>query len=263
MMIRRTLAIVAIAVTLWAPVAQAQSVTGTIVRVVDGDTVDVRVDGKVERIRIIGLDTPETVDPRKAVQCFGREASAHGKELLPIGTPVTLEADPSQDARDRYGRMLAFIIVETEPGTTINYTREMIAGGYGHHYVYRRPSLYADAFALAQDDAQVGGFGLWGADTCAGQAYPKRDLEDDAMAPASVALVPVEDDATLADGFDARTFIGKGNAFNCPAFASQAQAQAQAVLRADPRDPNRLDPDRDGVACESIRAPRDTTPVKR
>ena len=160
MMIRRTLAIVAVAVTLWAPVAQAQSVTGTIVRVVDGDTVDVRVDGKVERIRIIGLDTPETVDPRKAVQCFGREASAHAKELLPIGTPVTLEADPSQDARDRYGRMLAFIIVETEPGTTINYTREMIAGGYGHHYVYRHPSLYADAFALAQDDAQAGGFGL-------------------------------------------------------------------------------------------------------
>ena len=261
MMIRRTFAIVAVAVTLWAPVAQAQSVTGTIVRVVDGDTVDVRVDGKVERIRIIGLDTPETVDPRKAVQCFGREASAHGKELLPIGTPVTLEADPTQDARDRYGRMLAFIIVETEPGTTINYTREMIAGGYGHHYVYRHPSLYADAFALAQDDAQAGGFGLWGAETCAGQAYPKRDLEDDATAPASVALVPVEDDATLADGFDARTFIGKGDAFNCPAFASQAQAQA--VLRADPRDPNRLDPDRDGIACESNRAPRDTTPVKR
>jgi len=71
--------------------------------------------------------------------------------------------------------------------------------------------------------------------------------------------MPVEDDATLADGFDARTFIGKRNAFNCPAFASQAQA----VLRADPRDPNRLDPDRDGIACKSLRAPKDTTPVKR
>ena len=73
------------------------------------------------------------------------------------------------------------------------------------------------------------------------------------------ALVPVEDDATLADGFDARTFIGKGDAFNSPAFASQAQA----VLRADPRDHNRLDLDRDGIACESLKAPRDTTPVKR
>jgi len=261
MMIRRTLAIVAVAVAMWAPGAQAQSVTGTIVRVVDGDSVDVRVDGKVERIRVIGLDTPETVDPRKAVQCFGREASAHAKELLPLGTVVTLESDPTQDTRDRYGRMLAFILFEAEPGITANFTESMIAGGYGHHYVYRRPSVYADIFREAETVARTGGLGLWSADTCAGQAYPKRDLEDDGAEPASVALVPLEDDTTLAKGFDPRAFIGKGNAFNCPAFASQAQAQA--VLRADPRDPNKLDPDRDGIACESNRAPKDTTPVKR
>ena len=134
MIVRRILAILTVIVTLWAPVAHAQSVTGTVTRVVDGDTVDVRVDGKVERIRIIGLDTPETVDPRKAVQCFGREASAHAKELLPLGTPVTLEADPTQDSRDKYGRMLAFILFETDPGTIANFTEVMIAGGV-------RPSL--------------------------------------------------------------------------------------------------------------------------
>ncbi len=69
MMLRRTIAMLAVAVadSLWAPVTHADSVAGTIVRVVDGDTVDVRVSGKVERIRIIGLDTPETVDPRKPV----------------------------------------------------------------------------------------------------------------------------------------------------------------------------------------------------
>ena len=261
MIIRRILAILTVAVTIWAPVAQAQSVTGTVTRVVDGDTVDVRVDAKVERIRIIGLDTPETVDPRKAVQCFGREASAHAKELLPLGTVVTLESDPTQDRRDKYGRMLAFILFETGPGITANFTEAMIAGGYGHHYVYRRPSIYADAFTVAQDHAQSWGLGLWGAETCAGQTYPKRDLEDDGAAPASVALVPVEDDSTPTGGFEPRAFIGKGNAFNCNAFATQAQAQA--VLRADPRDPNKLDPDRDGVACESNRAPKDTSPVKR
>ena len=261
MIVRRILAILTVIVTLWAPVAHAQSVTGTITRVVDGDTVDVRVDGKVERIRIIGLDTPETVDPRKAVQCFGREASAHAKELLPLGTPVTLEADPTQDSRDKYGRMLAFILFETDPGTIANFTEVMIAGGYGHHYVYRRPSIYADAFREAETVARTNGLGLWGAETCAGQAYPKHDLEDDGDVPASVALVPVEDDPTLTGGFDPRAFIGKGNAFNCNAFSSQAQAQT--VLRADPRDPNKLDPDRDGIACESNRAPRNTTPVKR
>ena len=321
MMIRRSLAMLATLVSLWAPVAQAQSVTGTVTRVVDGDTVDVRVDAKVERIRIIGLDTPETVDPRKAVQCFGREASAHAKELLPLGTVVILETDPTQDRRDRYGRMLAFILFETEPGITANFTEVMIAGGYGHHYIYRRPSIYADAFAMAQGSAQSLGLGLWGAETCAGQAYPKRDLEDDGDVPASVSLVPVTDDAqsgmeaipggTMQDdapppapdtapvpgrkqspltviatpteravrsavptptaratpvggsteSFDPSGFIGKGDAYNCNAFSSQAQAQA--VLRADPRDPNKLDPDRDGVACESNRAPKDTSPVKR
>ena len=259
MIIRFTVAILAALYFLGAPVAQAQSVTGTVTRVVDGDTVDVRVDAKVERIRIIGLDTPETVDPRKAVQCFGREASAHAKELLPLGTVVILEGDPTQDSRDKYGRMLAFILFEPEPGITANFTEAMIAGGYGHHYVYRRPSIYADAFRGAEIVARANGLGLWGAETCAGQSYPKHDLEDDGAVPASVALVPVED--APIDGFDARTFIGKGNAYNCNAFSSQAQAQA--VLRADPRDPNKLDPDRDGIGCESNRASRDTTPVKR
>ena len=61
--------------------------------------------------------------------------------------------------------------------------------------------------------------------------------------------------------FEPSGFIGKGDAYNCNAFSSQAQAQA--VLRADPRDPNKLDPDRDGVTCESNRAPKDTSPVKR
>ena len=255
------LAVLSLAFTLWSPVAHAQSVTGTVTRVIDGDTVDIRVNGKVERIRIIGLDTPETVDPRKAVQCFGREASAHAKELLPLGTVVALESDPTQDSRDKYGRMLAFILFEPEPGLTANFTEVMIAGGYGHHYVYRRPSIYAEAFREAETVARANGLGLWGAETCAGQSYPKHDLEDDGAVPASVALVPVEDEPTPADGFDPRAFIGKGNAFNCNAFSSQAQAQA--VLRADPRDPNKLDPDRDGVACESNRAPKDTSPVKR
>jgi hypothetical protein len=62
-------------------------------------------------------------------------------------------------------------------------------------------------------------------------------------------------------GFDPSAYVGQGDAFNCPAFASQAEAQA--VLRADPSDPNGLDTDRDGIACESNRAPRDLVPVPR
>jgi endonuclease YncB( thermonuclease family) len=78
----------------------------TVLKVVDGDTIHVSVDGKKLKIRMIGLDTPETVDPRKPVQCFGREASAQAKTLLG-GQQVYLETDPSQDTIDKYGRTLA------------------------------------------------------------------------------------------------------------------------------------------------------------
>ena len=75
----------------------------TVVRVVDGDTIDVTVDGTEERVRLIGIDTPETVKPNTPVECFGPEASAHTKELLPAGTPVYLERDARSPATTTAG----------------------------------------------------------------------------------------------------------------------------------------------------------------
>ena len=273
MSIQRALLVFLVLITLWAPVVKAQSVTGTVTRVVDGDTVDVRVNGKVERIRIIGLDTPETVDPRKAVQCFGREASARAKELMPAGSEVILEPDPTQDTRDRYGRMLAHILIHLDAETDVSFALEMIAEGLAHHYVYRIPSIYAAEYESAQVDAQVNWRGLWSPDTCAGQAYPKHDLEDPVPgdpaaqvanltgAAASLPAVVSTPAPALPDGFDPAFYVGKGNAFNCGSFKSQSQAQA--VLRADPGDPNGLDTDRDGIACESFPSPKDLVPVQR
>jgi len=79
----------------------------TVARVVDGDTIDVTVNGTEERVRLIGIDTPETVKPNTPVQCYGPEASEHTKELLPPGTPVYLERDLV--ARDDYGRLLSYV----------------------------------------------------------------------------------------------------------------------------------------------------------
>ena len=77
-------------------------------RVVDGDTIDVELGGHAERVRLLGIDTPETDEPGKPVQCYGKEASAaHQAELLPAGTAVRLERDV--EARDRYGRLLAYV----------------------------------------------------------------------------------------------------------------------------------------------------------
>ena len=83
--------------------AQFEPIDATVVRVIDGDTIRVRVQGKEHTVRLIGVDTPETVHPTKTVQHFGAEASAYTKAALEAKT-VTLEADPSGDTRDRYGR---------------------------------------------------------------------------------------------------------------------------------------------------------------
>ena len=81
---------------------------GTVVRVVDGDTVIVRgPGGSTEDVRLIGIDTPETVDPRRPVGCFGPEASAYAKHLL-TGRRVLLRYD--RELHDRYGRFLAYIL---------------------------------------------------------------------------------------------------------------------------------------------------------
>ncbi|HEX7127033.1 MAG TPA: thermonuclease family protein [Thermodesulfobacteriota bacterium] len=137
---------------------------GTVLRVVDGDTVDVQLGGRRERLRLIGLNTPETVDPRRPVECFGREASAKAKALLPAGTVVHVEQDPQQGHRDRYGRLLAYLILPDGR----NFAEVMIADGYGFEYTYRLPYRYRDRFRAAQDRARTRQRGLWAPGACAG-----------------------------------------------------------------------------------------------
>lgn len=79
--------------------------------------------------------------------------------------------------------------------------------------------------------------------------------------PTQIVTLPAARTADLVAGFDPTRYVGQGDRYNCGDFASQAQAQA--VLRADPTDPNRLDADRDGIACETNKAPFDRVPVVR
>ena len=94
-------------------------------RVVDGDTIVVSIAGRDERVRLIGVDTPESVDPRKPVQCFGKEASAFTTQLLPPGTVVRLERDV--EARDRFDRLLAYVY-RVSDGLFVNF--ELARAGY-------------------------------------------------------------------------------------------------------------------------------------
>ena len=133
-----------------------------VTKVVDGDTIRVDDNGQRQTIRLVGLDTPESVDPRKPVQCFAHEASAQAETVL-NGQSVYLETDPSQDSVDRYGRTLAY--VWTESGRLFNL--DMIAEGYAHEYTYYLPYRYQQIFRTAEDDARTNERGLWSPNNCA------------------------------------------------------------------------------------------------
>jgi micrococcal nuclease len=154
---------------------------------VDGDTVDVDIDGKTERIRLIGLDTPETVDPRTTVQCFGQEASTQAHTLLD-GKKVTLEADATQGERDTYGRLLRYIFIED--GT--DFSKTMIENGYGHEYTYQVPYKRQNEYKEAQKQAESGKKGLWAANTCAGTTTAVTPV------PAAAATTPSKSTTTPA-----------------------------------------------------------------
>jgi len=137
--------------------------TYPVAKVIDGDTISIIKDGKTVTLRLIGLDTPETVDPRKPVQCFGKAASDKAKELL-AGKTVRLEFDSSQGLLDKYGRTLAYVFL---PGGTL-FNQYMIAEGYAHEYTYDLPYKYQREFKAAEARAREEKKGLWADDTCAG-----------------------------------------------------------------------------------------------
>ena len=155
------------ATSTYAPNTTAAPTLYPVVHVVDGDTIDVMKDGKKVRVRLIGINAPESVDPRRPVQCFGVEASDEMKRLL-AGQSVSLETDPSQDLYDKYGRLLAYVSVGKPGFPTGDVGFHMIEAGYAHEYTYRLPYAHQAAYKAAQAAAENAGRGLWAAGACGG-----------------------------------------------------------------------------------------------
>ncbi len=130
----------------------------TVVRVVDGDTLVVESAGEEDRIRLIGIDTPESVKPGTPVECYGKEASRHLAELLPEGSGVQLERDV--EARDRYDRLLAYVYRASD-GLFVN--REMVADGFAQPVTYPPNVAHTDELLAAGRTARSDDLGLWGA----------------------------------------------------------------------------------------------------
>lgn len=135
----------------------------TVLRVVDGDTLHVSIDGRDTTLRLIGMDTPEVVDPRKPVQCFGRQASTEAHKLLD-GQRVRLTYDPSQGRVDKYGRTLAYVWL---PDGRL-YEQVMVRGGWAHEYTYDAVYRYQARLRAAETYARTHGKGLWSPSTCDG-----------------------------------------------------------------------------------------------
>lgn len=126
-----------------------------VVKFDDGDTIAVDMEGKNETIRFIGVDTPETHDPRKPIQCFGKAASEFTKNLIGENR-VRLEADPTNSNRDRYNRLLRYIYLPD--GTLVN--KKIISEGYGFALV-AFPFTKMEEFRAAQTSARENNKGLW------------------------------------------------------------------------------------------------------
>ncbi|WP_260761582.1 thermonuclease family protein [Mycobacterium sp. SMC-4] len=155
------MAITALAVLLSPPPARAdpQAVTATVLRVVDGDTIDIRDDvrGRL-RIRVLGIDTPETKRPGYSVGCWGAEATEFAEQNL-LGQRVAFVPDPTQDRTDRYGRTLAYLV----KAGGWNYSIEAARAGAARSYVYAgNPVSLFGQIAAAEQEARSAQRGLWG-----------------------------------------------------------------------------------------------------
>jgi len=146
------------------PAVDASSTT--VSAVIDGDTVIVEfAGGAKEIVRLLGVDTPETVDPNRPVQCFGAEASTYVATLIPPGTEVRLERDV--EARDHFGRLLAYIYRRSDD---LFINRDLLRLGFADLSIYPPNDTYATDLQTVTTSARTQALGLWGA--CGGPDVP-------------------------------------------------------------------------------------------
>lgn len=131
-----------------------------VIEIIDGDTIRIELEEKIKTVRLIGVDTPETVHPTKKVQCFGKEASKFTKALL-TNEFVYLETDSQSDNLDKYGRLLRYVY--TADDLFVNAL--LIEQGYAYAYT-RFPFDYMSEFVSLEENAREQGLGLWGGGGC-------------------------------------------------------------------------------------------------
>ena len=208
--------------------------TGTVVNVVDGDTIDVLVDGVEVRVRYIGMDTPEV---HSGVEWLGPESSAANAALV-SGQEVVLEKDVSET--DQYGRALRYVWLQADRGWLL-VNLELIRQGFASVTTYPPDVKYVDALYLsAQDAAQAAGLGRWGA--------APTPMPTPAPAPTAAPILPVAPPSNCDPSYPG-ICIAIGSAdLDCGEIQWR---RFQVDWNVPNPDPHGFDGDRDGIGCES------------
>ncbi len=244
---------------LWTDEVPERTAEATLVEVVDGDTIEIETrEGETETVRLIGVDTPETRDPRRPVQCFGAEATAFTTLLLSLDDDGELRVERDVSDRDRYGRLLRYVWLEI--GGEPYLLNEAIArSGYGDSSAYPPDVKHQDRIDEGERFAREYELGLWqacgGPDVPLEEAAPEPESEPEAPAiveePASAEEPPVQVPAPQppVDAGCDPSYPG----VCIPPFPPDLDCGQIGFRRFQvvPPDPHGFDGDGDGVGCES------------
>ena len=212
-----------------------------VTKIIDRDTLMVKINDKEEAVRLIGVDTPETVDPRKTVQCFGKEASLKAKELME-NKMIKLEADSTQNDRDKYNRLLRYVYLKD--GTLIN--KKLIEEGFGFEYTYQIPYKFQTEFKAAQKMAEEDKMGMWADGACPTPTATKTPSSTPIIKTVPIiSRVPTEKPIQTIQSSSAYVC-------NCSKSCTQISSCEEAYFQLNNCGCSVRDNDGDGVPCESL-----------
>ncbi len=226
------------------PQRAANAFVWPVIRVVDGDTVHVRYKGQDTTIRIIGIDTPETVSPSVPDECGGQDASSMAHQLLD-GQKVRIQFDPSQGRHDKYGRTLAYLFLPRSG----DYGLTMIRKGLATEYTYASAYRYQSAYRSAKQTAAAQGVGTWGKcgsfDKPLHTTAPQPRHTTRAPRPTTQPAQPAQPAQNCTPGYS--PCLPPASDWDC----GQLRAKGLTPVRVTGSDPYRLDADGDGTGCDS------------
>jgi micrococcal nuclease len=220
-----------------------------VVRVLDGDTLEVDTGGTRARVRLIGVDAPETGRP---AICYAAESTAKAQELVDrAGGRVLLEKDISET--DRFGRLLRYVWL-AHPDRRRMLDEELVKFGYAQVSPFPPDVKYQPLFAAAEREARAENRGLWGA--CGGFGVPLPTSTPESIStPTLAAPAPTQPISPPPPPLPAGDlpYDPNGPDRDCSDFATHEQAQRFFIAAGGPSsDPHRLDGDHDGIACETL-----------